>query len=122
MKYFISQPMAMKTAEQIRKERAGLAAEIEKGGGTVLDSVSPDFGGEGRRPVLALAKSLELLAQADVAVFMPGWKKARGARSNARSAWPTGYLSRSASKGQGSPARLTCSNSKGGESNEKFSL
>ncbi|MDR3348822.1 MAG: hypothetical protein LBO03_04345 [Acidaminococcales bacterium] len=30
--------------------------------------------------VLCLAKSIELLAQAEVAIFMPGWEGARGCR------------------------------------------
>ena len=79
-KYFISQPMAGKTDEQIRKERAGVMAEIEAKGGVVLDSVFPGFAGKGREPLLYLAKSLELLAQADAAIFLPGWRKARGCR------------------------------------------
>jgi hypothetical protein len=79
-KYFISQPMKGKTEEQVKEERAVLAAKIEAQGGSVLDSVFPDFTGEGRTPLLYLAKSIELLARADVAVFMPGWENARGCR------------------------------------------
>ena len=77
---FISQPMRGKTGEEIRAERekaieavkAFVNDEVE-----VLDSYFDDFDGN---PLEYLAKSIELLAKADVAYFAKGWKDARGCR------------------------------------------
>ena len=79
-KIFISQPMRGKTSEEIRAERekavetvkAFVNDEVE-----VLDSYFDDFDGN---PLEYLAKSIELLAKADVAYFAKGWKDARGCR------------------------------------------
>lgn len=81
-KLFISQPMHGKTNEEIEFERnkaievasKQLNKEVE-----VIDSFFKD------RPVLTnpllcLAKSLELLATADIAYFADGWEQARGCR------------------------------------------
>ena len=75
---FISQPMRGKTGEEIRAERekavetvkAFVNDEVE-----VLDSYFDDFDGN---PLEYLAKSIELLAKADVAYFAKGWEDARG--------------------------------------------
>ena len=77
---FISQPMRGKTGEEIRAERekaveavkAFVNDEVE-----VLDSYFDDFDGN---PLEYLAKSIELLAKADVAYFAKGWEDARGCR------------------------------------------
>ena len=77
---FISQPMRGKTGEEIRAERekavetvkAFVNDEVE-----VLDSYFDDFDGN---PLEYLAKSIELLAKADIAYFAKGWKDARGCR------------------------------------------
>ena len=77
---FISQPMRGKTGEEIRAERekaveavkAFVNDEVE-----VLDSYFDDFDGNSLE---YLAKSIELLAKADVAYFAKGWKDARGCR------------------------------------------
>lgn len=79
-KIFISQPMRGKTSEEIRAERekavevvkAFVNDEVE-----VLDSYFDDFDGN---PLEYLAKSIELLAKADIAYFAKGWKDARGCR------------------------------------------
>ena len=79
-KIFISQPMRGKTSEEIRAERekavevvkAFVNDEVE-----VLDSYFDDFDGN---PLEYLAKSIELLAKADVAYFAKGWEDARGCR------------------------------------------
>ena len=79
-KIFISQPMKGKTSEEIRAERekavevvkAFVNDEVE-----VLDSYFDDFDGN---PLEYLAKSIELLAKADIAYFAKGWKDARGCR------------------------------------------
>ena len=79
-KIFISQPMRGKTSEEIRAERekavevvkAFVNDEVE-----VLDSYFDDFDGN---PLEYLAKSIELLAKADVAYFADGWENYRGCR------------------------------------------
>lgn len=75
-KLFISQPMRGKTDEEIKKERA---KAIEKA--SELVGVIGSFfekAPAGAKPLWFLGKSLELLADADVAYFAPGWKDARG--------------------------------------------
>jgi len=76
MKLMISQPMRGKTEEQIRKEREELVKKLESQGYEVIDTVL-DIS-ENKSPVWYLAKSIELLEQADGVVFMPGWENARG--------------------------------------------
>ncbi len=86
-KLFISQPMRGKTQKEILavRERAiqsaknylrgkGVTEEIE-----VIDSYFPDAPKEAR-PLWWLGKSLELLSEADVAYFAPGWEEYRGCR------------------------------------------
>ena len=85
MKVFISQPMRGKTDEEILAVREQAVAlvkehypeeEIE-----VLDSFFRDYQpSTGYVALKFLSKSLELLADADVAVFMQGWEEARGCR------------------------------------------
>ena len=84
-KVFISQPMDGLTEEEILKEREraeitvrGYLNQIYPGEPVeFLDTVFRDFDGNGLK---YLAKSLELLAEADVAYFAPGWEQARGCR------------------------------------------
>lgn len=82
-KVFISQPMKGKTEQEILKERANmfqLAKESFPDAELIdsyLDDYEPSAGNVGLK---YLAKSLELLADADVAYFAPGWDKARGCR------------------------------------------
>ena len=85
MKVFISQPMQGKTDEEILAVREQAVAlvkehypeeEIE-----VLDSFFRDYQpSTGNVALKYLSKSLELLADADLAVFMKGWEEARGCR------------------------------------------
>lgn len=77
MKIMISQPMNGKTEEQIRNERKSLVKELEKEGYEVLDNIFEDFDDD-VSPIYYLAKSIEILDQADIVVFMEGWGKARG--------------------------------------------
>ena len=79
MKVFISQPMRGKTDAEIKQERekAILSAVREYGSDVeILDSFFK-FDGSAAK---FLVKSLELLSTADVALFLPGWKEARGCR------------------------------------------
>ena len=78
MKIMISQPMRGKTSEQIRQEREELVRKLEEQGHYVIDTVL-DIS-EDRSPIYYLAKSIELLDQADAVVFMRGWQYARGCR------------------------------------------
>lgn len=87
-KIFISQPMRGKSEHQIKADRAvavSEAAEYLKEEVEVIDSY---FSEEYTRalklkesknvPLKHLALSLSLLADADMAVFAPGWNEARG--------------------------------------------
>ena len=78
MKIMISQPMKGKNSEQIRLERENLVKELQEAGNYVIDTVL-DIS-EDRSPIYYLAKSIELLDQADAVVFMKGWQEARGCR------------------------------------------
>ncbi len=79
---FISQPMNGRTDEEIRHERAALvlwAKEHLQEDVTALETFFDDFG-PAAKPLDYLARSIEFLARADVAIFAPGWQKARGCR------------------------------------------
>lgn len=81
-KIYISQPMRDKTNEEILevRERAIASAteflgeEVE-----VIDSFFKDAPHEAK-PLWFLGKALELLSEADVAVFAKGWDDYRGCR------------------------------------------
>ena len=83
-KLFISQPMNGKSEEEIlavRKKaiesaKAALDEDVE-----VIESYFEDYNPDkGCVPLKYLSKSLELLADADVAYFARGWEQARGCR------------------------------------------
>lgn len=77
---FISQPMRGKTNEEIlaEREKAIVCAERYLGEKVeVIDSFFEDYNGS---PLEFLAKSIALLANADIAYFAEGWEKARGCR------------------------------------------
>ena len=82
-KVFISQAMNGKTQATILAERAeaiGKAKEIF-GEIEVIDSYFEDYNPEkGCVPLKYLAKSLELMADADIVFFAKGWREARGCR------------------------------------------
>ena len=81
-KLFISQPMRGKTDEEILNERDAAvyaAMEILEEGVEVIESFFQDAPVDAK-PLWYLVKSLEYLADADVAYFAPGWKDARGCR------------------------------------------
>ena len=83
-KLFISQPMRGKTQEEILsvRERAIESAKRNLGEDVeVIDSYFEDYNPEnGCVPLKYLSKSLELLADADIAYFAKGWEEARGCR------------------------------------------
>ncbi len=79
-KLFISQPMRGKTDEEILAERKNAIASAEhylNEEVEVIDSFFDDFNG---RPLEFLAKSIALLATADIAYFAEGWENARGCK------------------------------------------
>lgn len=81
-KLFISQPMRGKSDEEILKERekAIKSAEVQVGESVeVIDSFFQAAPADAK-PLWFLGKSLELLANADVAYFAKGWAEARGCK------------------------------------------
>ena len=83
-KLFISQPMNGKTNEEILAVREKAIASAKRNIGEdveVIDSYFDDYNPEnGCVPLKYLSKSLELLADADVAYFAKGCEEARGCR------------------------------------------
>mgnify|MGYP002770270457 FL=1 len=81
-KLFISQPMNGLSDEQVLQERAamiGKAKAVFGDDAVPLETFFEDFGPDAK-PLDYLARSIEFLAKADVAVFAPGWEYARGCR------------------------------------------
>lgn len=81
-KLFISQPMRDKTDAVIKAERIiaiQMAEEIVGEPVEVIDSFI-EKAPVNAKPLWFLGKSLELLSDADIAYFAPGWKEARGCR------------------------------------------
>lgn len=73
-KIFISQPMNGRTDEQVLKDRACLIYWAKKKIGEdvePLETFFDDFG-PAAKPLDYLARSIEFLAKADMAVFAPG--------------------------------------------------
>ena len=81
MKVFISQPMNGKTDEEIKAARERAIGRImEKWpNAEIIDSYFTDYKpSTGNVALKYLAKSLELMADADVVWFCPGWEHTRG--------------------------------------------
>lgn len=82
-KVFISQPMNGKSPEEIQQERERIIVHLRETVGEieVIDSYFEDYNPQaGCIPMKYLAKSIELLADADLAYFAKGWESARGCR------------------------------------------
>lgn len=81
-KLFISQPMRGKTDEEILTERKKAIQSAEQMIGEQVEVIDSFFQSApiDAKPLWFLGKSLELLADADVAYFAPGWEQARGCR------------------------------------------
>lgn len=79
-KLFISQPMRGKSDEEILMEREKAIKTAEKLVGEPVEVIDSFFRNApaDAKPLWFLGKSLELLSNADVAYFAPGWKDARG--------------------------------------------
>ncbi len=80
MKVMISQPMKGRTNQEIKEERAELVKRIEEEGDIVLDTVFNKAPKNVDEAVWFLAKSIEVLANADKVIFMKGWEKERGCK------------------------------------------
>ena len=81
-KLLISQPMRGKTDEEIKIERENAinqAKEIIGEEVEVLETFFDDFRPDAK-PLHYLAKSLEFLADADVAIFIGDWNNYRGCK------------------------------------------
>lgn len=78
---FISQPMGGRSDDEINAERRRVIEIARQQFGEVdaLETFFSDFG-PAAKPLDYLARSIELLAKADVAIFAPGWQDARGCR------------------------------------------
>ena len=83
MKVFISQPMRGKIDEEILNERNQVIEKIKSQYEDVeiIDSYFEDYNPEdGNVALKYLSKSIELLADADLAVFIKDWGQNRGCR------------------------------------------
>lgn len=83
-KLFISQPMNGKTEEEIlavRNKAIESAKNMLNDDVEVIESYFKDYNPDkGCIPLKYLAKSLDLLADADIAYFAKGWESARGCK------------------------------------------
>lgn len=82
-KIFISQPMRGLSDEEILKKRHEIKLKIEEVFNEpveIIDSFFEDFKPENNIPVKYLSRSIDKLADADVAYFGGSWKEARGCK------------------------------------------
>jgi hypothetical protein len=83
-KIFISQPMNGKTDKEILEQRKIAIAAAEHFLGEPVEEIKSffeDYNPEnGCIPLKYLAKSIDLLADADVVYFAPGWEETRGCK------------------------------------------
>nr|DAI34034.1 MAG TPA: protein of unknown function (DUF4406) [Caudoviricetes sp.] len=82
MKVFISQPMRDKTDEQIKEERAKAVNRIKETYNEDVEIIDSFFENapHNAKPLWFLGKSIELLADADIAYFCKDWNKYRGCK------------------------------------------
>lgn len=82
MKWFISQPMKGLSDYEIQQKRIEIEEYIKKHDpdAEILDSFFADDVESKNPGVKYLAKSLDLLAEADRAYFAAGWRGARGCK------------------------------------------
>jgi hypothetical protein len=90
---FISQPMGGRSDDEINAERRRVIeiARQQFGEVDVLETFFSNFG-PAAKPLDYLARSIEFLAKADVAIFAPGWQDARGCRIEHQCALEYGIL------------------------------
>ena len=82
MKVFISQPMRDKTDEEIKTEREKAVSIIKEKYNQDVEIIDSFFENapHNAKPLWFFGKSLELLADADVAYFCKDWELYRGCR------------------------------------------
>ena len=83
LKFFISQPMKGLTTQEITEKRNAVIERVHEQHpeAEIIDSYVTDYTpSTGNVSLKYLAKSIELLADADMAVFCDGWQNARGCR------------------------------------------
>lgn len=81
MNVFISQPMNGRSTEEIEWEREEFVKDLKKHLGEDINILDTIFNFVEDVPSLVyLGRSLEVLAKADLAVFMDGWEDARGCK------------------------------------------
>ena len=90
---FISQPMGGRSDDEINAERRRVIeiARQQFGEVDVLETFFSNFG-PAAKPLDYLARSIEFLAKAEVAIFAPGWQAARGCRIEHQCAVDYGIL------------------------------
>lgn len=90
---FISQPMGGRSDDESNAERRRVIEIARQQFGEVdaLETFFSDFG-PAAKPLDYLARSIEFLAKADVAIFAPGWQAARGCRIEHQCALEYGIL------------------------------
>lgn len=77
MKVFISQPPERKTTDGLREEEARIVSKLKERYDEDIEVVSASAistSAEGN-PLYVLAKVIEALSPADIAIFAPGWSK-----------------------------------------------
>lgn len=79
-KVFISQPMNGKTDVEILEVRAAAARQAQETVGEEIEILDTFWPNDRGTPLNMLGRSIMMLAQADVAVFCPGWDQARGCK------------------------------------------
>lgn len=87
MKVFISMPMRGKSTEEIVKTRSQIFKQVKKDFpgsklellGQIIEDDCPFKGPDAG--IWYLAKSIEIMAEADVVVFAPNWHLASGCRA-----------------------------------------
>lgn len=81
---FISQPMSGLTENEILAIRDKAKRYLESHGYQVIDSYNPAPSGAKHDAAGCLARSLTLMAEADIVYFVKGWETARGCRIEER--------------------------------------
>lgn len=80
-KLFISQPMRGKADREILAERNKAIEKAKELVGEDIEALDTFFDfPDGAKPLEYLAKSLEFLSKADIALFIGDWKNYRGCR------------------------------------------
>lgn len=81
-KLFISQPMRGKTEDEIMEVRSNAIQSAKDAIGEAVEVIESYFreAPAENKPLWCLGKSIELLANADIAYFAEGWENARGCK------------------------------------------